>query len=159
MSEMARSSGSAVPDGPGHVEFSEGERESLRALAASMSFVGVCLILFGGLLGILAAGALYSGFATSGLAMGAVVALVVAVAYLPAGWWAMSGGRSLSALVRTRGRDAHHLLEAVGQMRRLFGLARALIIVQALVIAGVMSVFIWCSFVVDKTAKCWGPWG
>jgi len=44
-------------------------------------------------------------------------------------------------------------------MRRLFGLARALIIVQALVIAGVMSVFIWCSFVVDKTAKCWGPWG
>ena len=107
----------------------------------------------------LAAGALYSGFATSGLATGAIAALVVAVAYLPAGWWAMSGGRSLSALVRTRGRDAQHLLDAVGQMRRLFGLARAMIILQALVIAGGMGVFFWCSFVVDKAAKCWGPWG
>ena len=91
MGDMPRSSGSALPDGSGRVEFSEGERESLRALAASMSFVGVCLILFGALLGMLAAGALYSGFATSGLATGAIAGLVVAIAYLPAGWWAMSG--------------------------------------------------------------------
>jgi hypothetical protein len=159
MGDVLRSSGSAPTDGSGHVEFSESERESLRALAASMSFVGVCLILFGVLLGMLAAGALYSGFATSGLATGAVAAVVVAVAYLPAGWWAMSGGRSLSALVRTRGRDAQHLLATVAQLRRLFGLARAMIIVQALVIAAVAGIFVWCSFLVDKTAKCWGPWG
>jgi hypothetical protein len=159
MADVPQSFGSVAAGGPGHVEFSEGERESLRALAASMSFVGVCLILFGGLLGMLAAGALYSGFATSGLATGAVAALVVAVAYLPAGWWAMSGGRSLSALVLTRGRDAQHLLAAVSQLRRLFGLARAMIIVQALVFAAVIGAFFWCSFVVDKSAKCWGSFG
>jgi hypothetical protein len=159
MGDAPQSFASVASEGPGHVEFSEGERESLRALAASMSFVGVCLILFGALLGMLAAGALYSGFATSGLATGAVAALVVAVAYLPAGWWAMSGGRSLSALVLTRGRDAQHLLAAVSQLRRLFGLARAMIIVQALVFAAVIGVFFWCSFVVDKSAKCWGSFG
>lgn len=159
MGDVAHSSGSVASDRASHAEFSQDEKESFRALAASMSFVGVCLILFGVLLGMLAAGALYSGFATSGLATGAGVALVVAVAYLPAGWWAMSGGRSLSALVRTRGRDAQHLLEAVAQLRRLFGFARAMIIVQALVIAAVAGIFVWCSFVVDKTGKCWGPWG
>lgn len=159
MGDVPHTSGSAAPGGAGHVEFSESDKESLRALAASMSFVGVCLILFGVLLGMLAAGALYSGFATSGLATGAVAALGVAVAYLPAGWWAMSGGRSLSALVLTRGRDAQHLLSAVGQLRRLFGLARAMIIVQALVFAAVIGVFFWCSFVVDKSAKCWGSFG
>ncbi len=159
MGDVRQSSEPAVPEGSGHVEFSEGERESLRALAASMSFVGVCLVLFGALLGMLAAGALYSGFATNGLEAGALAALAVAVAYLPAGWWAMSGGRSLSALVLTRGRDAQHLSEAVHQLRRLFGLARAMIIVQALVIAGMIGVIFWCSFMVEKSTKCWGPWG
>src|SRR5260370_40270531 len=68
------SEGPAHPSAPGGVptpeavSFSEQQRESLRALAASMSFVGVCLMLFGVLLGVLALGALYTGFATSGLA-------------------------------------------------------------------------------------------
>src|SRR5260370_12002388 len=67
------SEGPAHPSAPGGVptpeavSFSEQQRESLRALAASMSFVGVCLMLFGVLLGVLALGALYTGFATSGL--------------------------------------------------------------------------------------------
>jgi hypothetical protein len=47
----------------------------------------------------------------------------------------------------------------VSQLRRLFGLARAMIIVQALVFAAVIGVFFWCSFVVDKSAKCWGAFG
>jgi hypothetical protein len=159
MGDVPHSSGSGTVERVSRAEFSEDEKESFRALAASMSFVGVCLILFGALLGMLAAGALYSGFATSGLATGAVAALALAVAYVPAGWWTMSGGRSLSALVRTRGRDAQHLLEAVAQLRRLFGFARAMIIVQALVIAAVAGIFFWCTFVVDKAGKCWGPWG
>ena len=124
-----------------------------------MSFVGVCLVLFGLMLAVLASGALYSGFATSGLAALAVGSLVVAAAYLPAGWWAMSGGRSLSALVATRGRDKQNLLEAVGHLRLLFGLARAMIIVQALVIAAAGGAVLWCTLVADKGGKCWGPWG
>src|SRR5260370_1958138 len=135
------SEGPAHPSAPGGVptpeavSFSEQQRESLRALAASMSFVGVCLMLFGVLLGVLALGALYTGFATSGLALAAGVATTIAVAYIPAAWWAMSAARSLSALVRTRGRDAERLMEAVGHLRILFRFARPVIIVQSLVIA------------------------
>src|SRR5258708_1829317 len=138
---------------PEGVSFSEEQRESLRALAASMSFVGVCLMLFGVLLGVLALGALYTGFATSGLAFAAGVATAIAVAYIPAAWWAMSAGRSLSALVRTRGRDAERLMEAVGHLRMLFGFARAVIIVQALVIAAVGGNLLCGTLVMGKSGK------
>jgi len=159
MGDEPRSAAFGISEGIPRGDFSDDERESFRALAASMSFVGVCLVLFGTLLGILAAGALYSGFATSGLAGLAVGALLVAASYVPAGWWAMSGGRALSALVRTRGRDAQHLLEAVAQLRLFFGFARAVIIVQAVVIAAASGIVFWCTFVVDKGSKCWAPWG
>ncbi|HEV3193086.1 MAG TPA: hypothetical protein VGY54_21410 [Polyangiaceae bacterium] len=144
---------------PEAVSFSEEQRESLRALAASMSFVGVCLMLFGVLLGVLALGALYIGFATSGLALAAGIATTIAVAYVPAAWWAMSAGRSLSALVRTRGRDAERLMEAVRHLRMLFGFARAVIIVQALVIAAAGGILVWCTFAMDKGGKCWDVFG
>jgi hypothetical protein len=159
MADAPHSPGRTADDEVGRVAFSDDEKDSFRSLAESMSFVGVCLILFGALLGLLAAGALYSGFATSGLAVGAVAALGVAVAYVPAGWWTMSGGRSLSALVRTRGRDGQHLLDSVRQLRRLFGFARAIIIVQALVVAAVGGIVFWCAFVVEKSGKCSSPWG
>jgi hypothetical protein len=71
----------------------------------------------------------------------------------------MSGGRALSALVRTRGRDAQHLLEAVAQLRLFFGLARAVIIIQALAMAAAVGIVFWCAFVADKGTKCWGAWG
>jgi hypothetical protein len=151
--------GAAPAPAPQGVSFSEEQRESLRALAASMSFVGVCLMLFGVLLGVLALGALYIGFATSGLAFGAGVATAIAVAYIPSAWWAMSAGRSLSALVRTRGRDAERLMEAVGHLRMLFGFARVVIIVQALAIAAVGGILVWCTFAMDKGGKCWGALG
>jgi TRAP-type mannitol/chloroaromatic compound transport system permease large subunit len=161
------SEGPAYPSAPGAVpaqpsegvSFSEEQRESLRALSASMSFVGVCLMLFGLLLGVLALGALYIGFATSGLALAAGIATAIALAYIPAAWWAMSAGRSLSALVRTRGRDAERLMEAIGHLRMLFGFARAVIIVQALIIAAAGGILVWCTFVMDKGGKCWGPLG
>jgi hypothetical protein len=124
-----------------------------------MSFVGVCLMLFGVLLGVLALGALYIGFATSGLALAAGIAATIAAFYVPAAWWAMSAGRSLSALVRTRGRDAERLMEAVGHLRMLFGFARAVIIVQALVIAAAGGILVWCTFAMDKGGKCWDAFG
>ncbi len=136
-------------------DFSEDQKDSFRALAASMSFVGVCLMLFGVLMGVFALGAVYSGFTLNGL-----VIVAVAAAYAP---WRRGGrcppGRSLSALVRTRGGDMNHLMEAVAQMRLLFGFARAVIIVQAMLMAAAAGIFVWCTFVVEKGGRCWGAWG
>jgi hypothetical protein len=96
---------------PAEYELSDDQRESVRSLAASMSFVGACLMLFGVLLASFAFIALYAGFP-----LGAVGLFVVAAAYTPTAWWTMSGGRSLAAVPRTRGRDIHHLMEAVQQL-------------------------------------------
>src|SRR5271163_492412 len=102
MSDATRSGGDPSESAPlpESFEFSEESRDAIRALAASMSFVGVCLMLFGGLFGAFAIVALSAGFPW--VAVGLVV---VASVYVPTAWWTMSGGRSLSAIVRTRGRD------------------------------------------------------
>lgn len=119
-----------------------------------MSFVGVCLILFGGLLAVFAVLALYAGFPWGALAL-----VAVAVAYVPTGWWTMSAGRSLSGIVRTRGGDVGYLMEAVAQLRRLFAFARAIIIVQTLLATALAGAFTWCTIAADKASKCWAPFG
>jgi len=136
------------------VEFSEADKEGLASLAASMSFVGVCQMLLGLMAGTFGAAAGYGGFVAVGvgLAVGAAVCL-------PLGWWTTSAGRSLSALVRTRGRDVAHLMEAVAQLRRLFGFARVFIILYALGAAAAGAAFVWCNFVVEKGGRCFAGWG
>jgi hypothetical protein len=138
----------------GEFEFSEANKEQLAALAASMSFVGVCVMLLGLMSGTFALAAGYGGFAAigAGLVAGAAVCL-------PLGWWATSAGRSLSALVRTRGRDVAYIMDAVGQLRRLFGFARVFIIVYALAAAAAGATFVWCNFVVEKGGRCFAGWG
>jgi hypothetical protein len=139
---------------PGEYEFSEAHKEDLASLAASTSFVGVCVMLLGLMSGTFALAAGYGGFAA--IAVGLVIGSAVC---LPLGWWSMSAGRSLSALVRTRGRDVAHLMEAVVQLRRLFGFARVFIIVYALAAAAAGAAFVWCNFVVEKGGRCFAAWG
>jgi hypothetical protein len=135
-------------------EFPEVHKESFRALAASVSFVGVCTMLFGGLSCIFFAGELYAGFVTS-----AIGTAVVALLCLVTAWWMMSAGRSLSAIVRTRGKDVEDLMEAVAKFRRLFGLARVVIVTLAVVAVACGGLVVWCMLVVDRGGKCFGLWG
>jgi hypothetical protein len=135
-------------------ELSDEQRESVRSLAASMSFVGACLMLFGVLLASFAFIALYTGFP-----LGAVGLFVVAAAYTPTAWWTMSGGRSLAAVPRTRGRDIHHLMDAVLQLRRLFAFARGVILIQTLLLTAIAGIFVWCTFVIEKADRCFSVFG
>jgi hypothetical protein len=135
-------------------DFSEDQKESFRSLAASMSFVGACLVLFGGLFAMFALMALYAGFP-----WGAAGLAAAAVAYGPTGWWTTSAGRSLSGIVRTRGGDVDHLMDAVTQLRRLFAFARAAIILQTLVMTALAGALAWCSVVSDKGSRCFNVLG
>jgi hypothetical protein len=137
----------------GSFEFADAHKDSFRALAASMSFVGVCTMLFGVLSGVFFVGALYAGLASLALGTAAGSALCLVSA-----WWTMSAGRSLSALVATRGRDVEHLMQAVHQLRRLFGLARVIIVLIAFAAVGGGAVIVWCNFVVERGGKCFGGW-
>ncbi len=135
-------------------DFSDDQKESFRSLSASMSFVGVCLVLFGGLLAVFALVAVSAGFPWGAVGLG-----VLAAAYGPTGWWTTSAGRSLSGIVRTRGGDVDHLMEAVAQLRRLFAFARAAIIVQTLLLTAVAGAFVWCSVLAEKGTRCFGVFG
>ncbi len=135
---------------PGY-EFADAPKESFRALAASVSFVGVCTMLFGALAAVFFVGELYAGFAAY-----AVAAAAIAVFCLLGAWWMVSAGRSLSALVATRGRDVDHLMGAVAAFRRFFGLARVVIVAISLAAVAGGSLVVWCELVQDRGGKCFG---
>lgn len=135
-------------------EFSEPHKESFLALGASMSFVGVCTMLLAVLSAVFALGEVYLGFWPNGIATVAAAAL-----YGVQAWWMVSGGRSLGAMVRTKGRDIEYLMEAVVQLRRLFGLARIVIIVLAMVVVLAGALVVYCNFVVEKGGRCFGALG
>jgi hypothetical protein len=139
---------------PDEYEFSEAHKEVFASLAASMSFVGVCEMLVGVMSVVFALGAGYGGF------LGVAVGLLVGAAIcLPLGWWMTAAGRSLSALVRTRGRDIARLMEAVVQLRRLFGFARIFVILYAIAAMVAGALFVWCNFAADKGGRCFAGFG
>ncbi|HXN34436.1 MAG TPA: hypothetical protein VN894_21385 [Polyangiaceae bacterium] len=135
-------------------EFIDSHKESFRALAASMSFVGVCTMLFAALSCVFFAGELYAGFLWGAAGMATLAAVCVLTA-----WWMMSAGRALSSLVGTRGRDVEHLMAAVTHLRRFFGLARVVIVVLAVVVVTAGGLVVWCTLVVDRGGKCFGWFG
>ncbi len=132
-------------------EFVDIHKESFRALAASISFVGVCTMLFAALSCVFFAGELYAGFL-----WGAVGMATLAVVCVLTAWWMMSAGRALSSLVGTRGRDVEHLMAAVEHLRRFFGLARVVIVILAVAVVAGGGLVVWCTLVVDRGGKCFG---
>jgi hypothetical protein len=143
-----------APRPPGEHEFSELHKESFRALGASMSFVGVCTMMFALVAAVFALGEVTMGFVPNALGTAAAAGLDGVMA-----WWMISAGRSLSGMVRTRGRDVEQLMEAVVQLRRLFGLARVVIILLAMAVTIGGAAVVWCNFVVERGGKCFGAFG
>ncbi len=133
---------------PEGFEFTDVQKESFRALSTSMSVLGVFLMLIGGLSAVFALGGLYEGFAVAGVGFG-----VFAVVLMLMASWLLAGGRSLSAMMRTRGRDVDYLMEAIGQLRRYFGLTLVLLMV------GMMATIAAVIFCAVGSGKCFGLLG
>jgi hypothetical protein len=133
---------------PGAYEFSDDHKESFRSLSLSMSFLGVCAMLMGGLSAVFALGALFEGLVPNG-----IVTVIYAVLMMLMASWLLSGGRSLSAMMRTRGRDVDYLMETVQQLRRLFGMTLVLLMVGML---GSIALVVWCAL---GSGKCFGLLG
>jgi hypothetical protein len=147
------------PEAPGEpppepYAFSDAHKDSFRALAASVSFVGVCTLMFAGLSAVFALGEIYLGFVPNGIATAAAAGVYGVMA-----WWMVSAGRSLGAMVRTRGQDVERLMEAVVQLRRLFGLARVVIILLAMMVTVGGALAVYCNVMVERGGKCLGVFG
>jgi len=130
---------------PEGFEFSDVQKESFRALSMSMSFLGIFVMLIGGLSAVFALGALYEGFAVNGVVIGAYAVVLMLMAS-----WLLGGGRSLSAMMRTKGRDIDYLMEAVAQLRRYFGLTLILLMI------GMMATIAAVVFCAMGSGKCFG---
>jgi hypothetical protein len=154
LSAAPKSDAPRASPSPAPYEFSDAQKDAFRALAASVSFVGVCTLMFAGLSAVFACGELLLGFVPNGLATAAATGLFGVTA-----WWMVSAGRSLSAMVRTRGQDVERLMEAVAQLRKLFGLARVVIILLAMVVSVGGALVVWCNLIVEKGGKCFGGLG
>jgi hypothetical protein len=152
-SASSPSASTPSPAAPSY-EFSDAHKDSFRALAASVSFVGVCTLMFAGLSAVFACGELFLGFVPNGLVTALATGLFGVMA-----WWMVSAGRSLSAMVRTRGQDVERLMEAVVQLRKLFGLARVVIILLAMAVTVGGALVVWCNLIVEKGGKCFGALG
>ena len=135
-------------------EFDEPQKAVFASLATSMSFVGVCGMLFGALSVVFVLASIYAGVVLAAVGF-AGLATVTAIT----SWWTVSAGRSLSAMVRTRGRDVENLMSAVAQLRRLFGLQRVLVIVVGVAMAFGFAAVVWCAFVADRGGRCFGLLG
>ena len=133
---------------PEGFEFSDVQKESFRALSLSMSFLGIFVMLIGGLSAVFALGALYEGFAVNGVVIGAYAVVLMLMAS-----WLLGGGRSLSAMMRTKGRDIDYLMEAVAQLRRYFGLTLILLMI------GMMATVAAVVFCAMGSGKCFGLLG
>jgi len=148
-------SSSRPQDAPPEHEFSETNKDSFRSLAQSMSFVGVSMLLLSGLGGsIFGLVAFSEGFVPAGVAV-----LVLSGVSTLVGWWTMSAGRVLGGLVRTHGRDVQRLMEAVAQLRLLFGFARVVIILSTLLAILVAAAVVWCTLIGPAGGKCFGAFG
>ena len=135
-------------------EFSDFHKESFRALGASISFVGVCTMMFALLSAVFALGEVYMGFVPNGVGTAVATGINGVMA-----WWMVSAGRSLSTMVRTRGRDVEQLMDAVVHLRRLFGLARVVIILLAMLVTVGGALVVWCNLVVERGGKCFAGFG
>jgi hypothetical protein len=149
----ARPAEAETPRAPAEYEFSDEHKEVIRSLAASISFVGVCTMLFGIMSGVFAVGAMYSGFGAQGAAL-----LVGAAVFVVTAWWTMSAGRSLSSMVTTRGKDIQRLMEAVRDLRKLYGFARVFVILAAVGLVAIAGGIVWCSFLTEKGGVCPVGW-
>jgi hypothetical protein len=149
----ARAAEPEAPRAPAEYEFSDEHKEVIRSLAASISFVGVCTMLFGIMSAVFAVGAMYSGFGANGAGL-----LVGAAVFVVTAWWTMSAGRSLSSMVTTRGKDVQRLMEAMRDLRRLYGFARVFVILAAVALVAIAAGIVWCSFLTEKGGVCPVGW-
>ncbi len=138
MTEQARFAAAPIAevDASSVFEFLEDHKDVLRGLASALIIAGVSVILFGGIGALLVAAAeLYAGASSIALGAVGVAGIVVVLAS-----WMLSAGRSLAAIVSTRGRSIELLMASTMALRRFFLCLGVLVVAAALAGTAVIAV-------------------
>ncbi|RUL88579.1 hypothetical protein [Tautonia sociabilis] len=109
----------APADPPERFEFGPEHGRLIADLGSKMHFVGLLTLVLGAL-------ALFSGVVNrppdEGIDGGSIVAVLTALFLAAVGFWSMRSGREFLLVARTEGADIPHLMSALQNLRRLFGL-------------------------------------
>lgn len=105
----------------GEYEFGADEEEEFASLSSAMKFVGIAQIVLAGVRGV-------GGFVQGG-AGNIVGGLVTAAVFVFIGIWTVRAANSVQKIVDTQGSDVSHLMDAVGELTKLYSLQRLLIII------------------------------
>ncbi|QDV36571.1 hypothetical protein [Tautonia plasticadhaerens] len=108
----------APAPGPERFEFAEEHGRLIGDLGTKMHFVGLLTTILGVV-------ALLSGLLSrpeEGLTGASVVSILSALFLGAVGFWSMRSGREFVLVSRTEGADIPHLMRALQNLRRLFGL-------------------------------------
>ena len=131
---------SRTPPGDAGYEFSRTQNEALADLARVMRAVGFWFVLYGALLLVWFAVRLVP---RDGQVTVDVTGLLSGLLYVLLGVFARRGGRTFSEIVETEGSDVRHLMGAVAELSRFFGLIRAVVIaLLALLLVGAAALLV-----------------
>jgi hypothetical protein len=113
-------------------EFDMTENEVIDGLSRSMSFVGIIMMVFGGLIVIAGVVNLPRAVALLEIGQGVVMILI--------GAWLASAARSFRDMVRTEGNDITHLMAALRKLRSVY-FTQAVLYILACVLVALLIVF------------------
>jgi O-antigen ligase len=137
---MAMPSGGPAPYGapagygaPGGYEFTPEQNQTISRLTSAMSFVGILFLILGCL-------AMFGGVAELVLVGSGGNSIITGIVYAVLGGYTKQAASSFDTIVSTQGNDIPHLMNALDQLRRLYGVLRVLIIVALVLLALVFVV-------------------
>ncbi len=105
-------------------EFDAEQNKTIENLARSMLTVGLVMMVFGvvGIAGIVIA---FITNKTNNLTLGSILESVFLVLF---GYWTRNAGHAFDAVVKTKGSDIPHLMSALGDLSKMYGLVRNIIL-------------------------------
>ncbi len=112
-------------EGKAGYEFTPAQDQVMADLAKKMSLVGKVLLVFG-VIGVIAGLLLITS--------GGVGALIQGTLNIFIGLWTARASRSFSAIVETKGNDIHHLMNAMENLSKRYGLEYYIIIIALILL-------------------------
>jgi len=103
-------------------EFSSTQNAAFSSLAGAMKFVGIVMMVLGGLM-------------VASVLVGNIAGAIQGVIQILVGLWTKSAANSIEGIVNTEGNDIDHLMSAVGDLDRLYTLQKWCFIVAFILIA------------------------
>ncbi len=111
-------------------EFDETQNSAFESLSRNMRVVGLAQLAVGGLQAVLSAIALLKsnfGGAVTNLAQAVLLGLI--------GFWTLNASRYVLKIATTSGSDIEHLMNAIGELRKLYRLQRLVLVLAIVAIA------------------------